>query len=419
MKIFNKLILTGDNCLENIALDPNYFAHKYNNPEGVITEKITILDSTLREGEQAPGVTFTMRQRLQIAWMLDYFGVDYIELSPIVSENHEETCKSMIKAGLSADIVAHLRALPKDIDVALKCDASWIAMYHSVSDIHLKYKLRVTRDQALERMVSAVEYAKGHGLKMRFTMEDATRADPEYLKQSCIAVSQAGADRISLPDTIGIMAPRGMHNLVRMIRETVNTPIDMHCHNDLGMALSNSLAGLEAGASMVHTSIDGLGERAGLTSLAELTMALKLIYGLNLDVRTEMLKELSELVSNYTSVKTHASKPLVGNNAYKHKAGTHVAAIVRNPAAYELCPPRTVGNRRRIIIGELAGRTEAAFLMNLLGLQPNAEDAVRLTNGLKNLRMGDLFELELSEDMEKKLLNVEDSVNRQNEIYHG
>lgn len=395
--------------------DPNTYAYRYNASEGAITPDVMILDTTLREGEQAPGVSFTLRQRLQIAWMLDYFGVNYIEISPIVSESHEESCRTMVKAGLSADIVAHLRALPQDIDVALRCGSFWIAMYHSVSDIHLKYKLRVSREEAVERAVEAVEYAKSHGLKLRFTMEDASRADPEFLKEMCRAVSEAGADRISLPDTLGIMSPRGIHNMVKMIRETVETPLDMHCHNDLGLALANSLAGLEAGATMVHTTIDGLGERTGLTSLAEMTMILKMIYRLNLDVRTEMLKELSELISSYTSVSTPASKPLIGVNAYKHKAGTHVAAIIRNPAAYELIPPQTVGNRRRIIIGELAGRTEAAFLMKLLGLTPNAEDAMKLTEGLKSLRTGDLFELELSREMESEMLDIEDRINKQSQ----
>jgi 2-isopropylmalate synthase len=277
--------------------------------------------------------------------MLDYFGVNFIEISPIVSKNHEESCKAMIQAGLSADIVAHLRALPRDIDVALRCDASWIAMYHSVSDIHLKYKLRVSREDAIRRSIEAIEYAKSHGLKLRFTLEDASRADPKFLEEMCIAVSDAGVDRISLPDTLGIMSPHGMSNLVKLVKKKVDVPIDMHCHNDMGLALANSLSGLEAGASIIHTSIDGLGERTGLTSLAEVAMALKIIYGIDLGVRMEMLKELSDLISNYTSVKTPLSKPLVGENSYKHKAGTHIAAIIRNPAAYELVPPQTVGTK--------------------------------------------------------------------------
>ena len=399
--------------MENNVPNPNAYAYEYNRSENILPSSVMILDTTLREGEQAPGVSFTLRQRLQIAWMLDYFGVNFIEISPIVSENHEESCKAMLKAGLSAEIVAHLRALPKDIDVALRCNASWIAMYHSVSDIHLKHKLRISREDAIKRAVDAVEYAKSHGLKMRFTLEDATRADPKFLEEICIAVTNAGADRISLPDTLGIMSPRGMHNLVKMIHGNVDIPIDMHCHNDMGLSLANSLAGLEAGSTMVHTSIDGLGERTGLVPLAEVAMALKMIYKMDLNVRMEMLKELSELITNYTSTKTPASKPLVGENAYKHKAGTHIAAIIRNPAAYEFVSPKIVGNQRSVIIGELAGRTESAFLMNLLGLTPNSEDALKLTKGLKNLRTGDLFELKLSEEMEGKMIDVENNINRQ------
>lgn len=400
--------------MQKTSNDPNYYAYKYNESKIILPSNVMILDTTLREGEQAPGVSFTLRQRLQIAWMLDYFGVNFIEISPIVSKNHEESCKAMIQAGLSADIVAHLRALPRDIDVALRCDASWIAMYHSVSDIHLKYKLRVSREDAIRRSIEAIEYAKSHGLKLRFTLEDASRADPKFLEEMCIAVSDAGADRISLPDTLGIMAPHGMSNLVKLVKKKVDVPIDMHCHNDMGLALANSLSGLEAGASIIHTSIDGLGERTGLTSLAEVAMALKIIYGIDLGVRMEMLKELSDLISNYTSVKTPLSKPLVGENSYKHKAGTHIAAIIRNPAAYELVPPQTVGNQRSVIIGELAGKSESAFLMNLLGLSPNSEDALKITQGLKNLRTGDLFEIKLSQEMEGKLLDIDTDINRQN-----
>ena len=388
--------------MQKVSNDPNYYAYKYNESRIILPPDVMILDTTLREGEQAPGVSFTLRQRLQIAWMLDYFGVNFIEISPIVSKNHEESCKAMIKAGLSADIVAHLRALPRDIDVALRCDASWIAMYHSASDIHLKYKLRISREDALRRSIDAIEYAKSHGLKLRFTLEDASRADPIFLEEMCIAVSDAGVDRISLPDTLGIMSPNGMSNLVKLVKKKVDVPIDMHCHNDMGLALANSLSGLEAGASIIHTSIDGLGERTGLTSLAEVAMALKIIYGIDLGVRMEMLKELSDLISNYTSVQTPLSKPFIGENSYKHKAGTHIAAIIRNPAAYEVVPPKTVGNQRSVIIGELAGKSEAAFLMNLLGLSPNSEDAIKITQGLKNLRTGDLFELKLSQEMEGK-----------------
>ncbi|MGQ9469368.1 MAG: homocitrate synthase/isopropylmalate synthase family protein [Nitrososphaerales archaeon] len=389
-------------------IESSNLANRYNKVHNDSVGDVLILDSTLREGEQAPGVSFTMRQRLQIAWMLDYFGVDAIEISPIISLDHKESCKKLIKAGLSANIIAHVRALSEDIDVALDCDASWIAVYHSVSDIHLKHKLRVSREEAISRAVNAVEYAKSHGLRLRFTMEDASRADPSFLKRICKEVAEAGADRISLPDTLGVLRPIGMYNLVKTVRDVVNTPLDVHCHNDLGLATANSLAGFEAGASQIHVTINGLGERVGIAPLAEVVMALTLIYNKKLKVKPDMLRELSDLIDMYTGVRTPESKPIVGENAYKHKAGTHIAAIIRKPVAYELVPPRTVGNRRRIIFGELSGKHGAAFLLHVLGLNPSMEEAVKLAQGLKRLRCGDLFELSLSEELEGEALKVED-----------
>jgi 2-isopropylmalate synthase len=389
-------------------IESRSLANNYNDIHDDSLGDVLILDSTLREGEQAPGVSFTMRQRLQIAWMLDYFGVDAIEISPIISPDHKESCKRIIKAGLSANILAHVRALPEDIDVALDCDAEWIAIYHSVSDVHLKHKLRISREEAVIRSVNAVEYAKSHGLRLRFTVEDASRADPSFLKMICKEISDAGADRISLPDTLGILRPKGMYNLVKTVRDVIDTPLDVHCHNDLGLATANSLAGFEAGASQIHVTINGLGERVGIAPLAEVVVALTMIYNKKLKVKLDMLKELSDLIEMYSGVRTPESKPLVGVNAYKHKAGTHIAAIIRNPAAYELVPPRTVGNRRRIIFGELSGKHGAAFLLRVLGLNSNMEEAVKLAQGLKRLRCGDLFELSLSEELEGEALKVED-----------
>jgi 2-isopropylmalate synthase len=387
---------------------PNHFANLYNELNTDGRRRISILDSTLREGEQHPGVSFTVKQRIQIAWMLDYFGVDQIEISPVISPDHEEATKTIIKAGLNADIVVHCRALKSDIDIALRCDAEWMAMYLGVSDVHLAAKLRITREQALERAVEAVDYMKAHGLKGRFTVEDASRTDPEYLKQVCSAISDAGVDRISVPDTVGIMRPRGMFNLIKMIRETVDTPLDVHCHNDIGLALSNALAGVDAGADQIHVTIDGVGERNGIPSLAETALALTLLYNSRSDFRLDMLKDLSKLLEQYTGIQTPDSKPLVGESAFKHKAGTHLAAVLRNPAAYEIIEPRTVGNRRKIVFGELAGKNGTAFLLSLLGLEAKVNDAEKFAHGLKGLRMGDVFEIFLDEKMEQRIINYKD-----------
>ncbi len=384
--------------------DANYYAYKYNEI-GVRPKKIRILDSTLREGEQHPGVTFSNKQRIQIAWMLDYFGVDQIEISPVVSPDHKEATKTIIKQGLKADIVAHVRALKEDVDVAIDCDATWMATYLGISEIHMKDKLRITREEALRRSVETVEYAKSHGLKMRFTVEDGSRADPEFLMQVCKAISDAGVDRISLPDTVGIMRPNGMYNFVKSIRDEIKTPLDVHCHNDIGLALANALAGCDGGADQIHTTIDGIGERTGIPALAETAVALTYLYKSPNNFRLDMLMDLSRLIDQYTTIVPYDSKPIVGSTAYKHKAGTHLAAILRNPAAYEPIEPKVVGNRRRIVFGELAGKNGAAYLMSLLGLEQNEDHAKAVAAGLKNLRMGDLLEIPLDDRLERKIIN--------------
>ncbi|MFI5407453.1 MAG: 2-isopropylmalate synthase, partial [Nitrososphaerales archaeon] len=235
--------------------DPNYYANQYNAYDKK-PKKIRILDSTLREGEQHPGVSFTNKQRIQIAWMLDYFGVDQIEISPVISKDHFESTKTIIKQGLKADIVSHGRALKEDIDISLKCDATWTAAYLGISDIHLKDKLRISREEALKRAVETVEYAKSHGLKIRFTVEDGSRAEPKFLLQVCKAIEEAGVDRISLPDTVGIMRPIGMYNFVQTVRKEIKVPLDAHVHNDIGLELANAFAACDAGADQIHTTID-------------------------------------------------------------------------------------------------------------------------------------------------------------------
>ena len=294
--------------------DPNHYADQYN-AYNKKPKKISVLDSTLREGEQHPGVSFTNKQRIQIAWMLDYFGVDQIEISPVISKDHQQATKTIIKQGLNADIVSHGRALKKDIDISLNCDASWCAAYLAISDVHLKDKLRISREEALKRAVETVEYAKSHGLKIRFTIEDGSRAEPKFLIQVCKAIEEAGVDRISLPDTVGIMRPIGMYNFVKMVRNEVDTPLDAHVHNDIGFALANAFAACDAGVDQIHTTIDGIGERTGIPSLAEVAVALTYLYKSPNDFRLDMLVDLSRLIEQYTTIKPYDSKPIVGSSA--------------------------------------------------------------------------------------------------------
>jgi isopropylmalate/homocitrate/citramalate synthase len=387
--------------------DPNYFAHLYNDSE-MDKKHIKILDSTLREGEQHPGVSFSNKQRIQIAWMLDSFGVDQIEISPIVSLDHREATKIILRQGLKADIVAHVRAIKSDVDIAMDCGATWVATYLGISDIHLSSKLRISREEAKFRALDVADYIKSHGLKSRFTMEDASRTDPEFLLDMCKEINNRGIERISIPDTVGIMRPRGMYNLVKLVYGNIDkskSSLDVHCHNDVGLALSNALSGCDGGADQIHTTIDGLGERNGIPTLAETAVALNLLYKSDNDFRLHMLKDLSKTISDYTKIPVHESKPLVGDSAYKHKAGTHLAAILRNPSAYEIIEPRQVGNRRKIVFGELSGKNGSAYLLSILGLNTSKENSESLAKGLKELRMGDILELYLDEKLERKILN--------------
>ncbi len=396
------------NCVMSLKSDdPNYFAHLYNDSDRD-KKYIKILDSTLREGEQHPGVSFSNKQRIQIAWMLDSFGVDQIEISPIVSLDHRDATKIILKQGLKADIVAHVRAIKSDVDVAIDCNASWVATYLGISDIHLSSKLRISREEAKIRALDVADYIKSHGLKSRFTMEDASRTDPDFLLDMCKEISNRGMERISIPDTVGIMRPRGMYNIVKFVHDNIDTSktsLDVHCHNDVGLALSNALSGCEGGADQIHTTIDGIGERTGIPTLAETAVALNLIYKSNNDFRLHMLKDLSRTISEYTKIPIHESKPLVGDSSYKHKAGTHLAAILRNPSAYEIIEPKLVGNRRKIVFGELSGKNGSAYLLSILGLGASKDNAESLARGLKELRMGDILELYLDETLERKILN--------------
>ena len=381
-------------------MEPNRYAEEHN---GRITRNIRILDSTLREGEQHPGVSFTNKQRIQIAWELDSFGVDQIEISPVVSPDHREATRTIIGLGLAADIVSHGRALRQDVDVSIDCGAEWCAAYLGISDVHMTDKLRITRQDAMERAVDTVQYAKSHGLKIRFTLEDGSRADPEFVLEMCRAIRDAGVDRISLPDTVGVMRPVGMANFVGMVRRAVDTPLDVHTHNDMGLALANSLAGVDAGADQIHTTVDGIGERTGIPSLAETAVVVTRLYNSPNRLKLYQLRDISKHIELYTGIPVPESKPVVGTSAYKHKAGTHLAAILRNPAAYEPVPPSVVGNQRTIVFGELSGKTGAGHLMSILGLDGNDQQAREVAAGLKRLRLGDLLEMPLPDSLVQKI----------------
>lgn len=361
------------------------------------TEPVRLLDSTLREGEQHPGVSFTEKQRAQLAWELDAFGVDQIEISPVISPTHYSSTKTILGLGLAADIVSHGRALAADVDIHAKLGAEWCAAYIGISEIHLRDKLRITREQAARRAVDAVERARSYGMKVRLTLEDGSRADPAFAIRMAREVYEAGVDRISLPDTTGAMLPGQMADFVRMIRREVGCGLDVHCHNDLGLALANSLAGIGAGADQMHVTVNGLGERTGIPTLAEAAVVVsRPPFMPSRRLRLETLCDLSRHIGMYTGLETPESMPVVGSSAYKHKAGTHLSAIMRNPEAYEVVPPETVGNRRRMVFGGLTGAAGASRLLDMLGADSSADASRAAADGLKALGR-DIIEMDMAD----------------------
>jgi len=347
-----------------------------------------VLDSTLREGEQTPGVVFTVDQKIEIARMLDSIGVDMIEAGhPTVAPDVREAVRRIVglkrEGVIRAEVVAHSRALRRDIEDAAELEPDRVAIFYGVSDLHLRYKHRVTREEALSIIGEAVEYARQHGVRVRFTAEDATRADLGFLVEVAKTVYEAGADRLSIADTVGAATPPVMRRIVETIRASVpGLELDAHCHNDLGLALANSLAAVEGGASIVHVTVNGLGERTGITWLQQLAAASHVFYGKS-PVNLADLMKLTSMVERYSGVMVPPNAPLVGDNAFTHKAGVHVAGVLSNPQTYEVIPPSLLGRTRSYTIDKYTGRKALKARLEELGVKLSDDELIKVLMEVK------------------------------------
>ena len=295
-------------------------------------EKVRIFDTTLRDGEQTPGVSVNPEKKIKIAYRLDELGVDAIEAGfPIVSNGERESIKTIVKQGFKANIYGLARTVKTDIDAALACDLQYIHTFIATSEIHMKYKLNMNKEQVLERAIWAVEYAKKHGLEVEFSAEDATRSDRDFLIKVFKSVQEAGANRIDIPDTVGYATPEYISSLVKEVSENISIPISMHCHDDFGQAVANSLAGINSGANCAHVTINGIGERAGNASLEEFVMSLQCLYNRKTNIKTQLLYEISKFVSNTMGIIVQPNKAIIGENAFGHESGIHTHGIINNP----------------------------------------------------------------------------------------
>ncbi len=327
-----------------------------------------ILDTTLRDGEQTPGVSLTTESKLLIAKKIDSLGVDIIEAgSAITSEGERASIKKIANEGLNAEICSYCRIRQEDIDAALGCDVDSIHLVVPVSDLHIQEKLKKDRDSVREMAVEMTEYARSHGLLVELSGEDASRADLDYLKSVYNSGIDAGANRLCFCDTVGILTPESSYEIFSDLSQ-LQAPMSVHCHNDFGMATANTVAALRAGASEAHVTINGIGERAGNTSLEEVVMVLNSLYKLKTKIDLKGLYTTSRLVSRLSGIPVAPNKAIVGGNAFTHEAGIHVHGLLANTATYEPITPELVGRERRIVLGKHAGRSSVVLALKELGL---------------------------------------------------
>lgn len=349
-------------------------------------EKVRIFDTTLRDGEQTPGVSVTPEQKLRIAIKLDELGVDAIEAGfPVVSDGEKKAIKIIVKQKLKSEVCVLARAMQADIDAALNCEANYVHTFIATSDIHMVSKLNMSRDQVLQRAVWAVEYAKKHGLTVEFSAEDATRSDRQFLISVFKAVKSAGADRVDIPDTVGYATPEYIDSLVREVVSETRLPVSMHCHDDFGLAVANSIAGIRAGAACAHVTINGLGERAGNASLEEFVMALQCLYGKAHNIKTNLLFDISKFVSNTMGVIVQPNKAIIGENAFGHESGIHTHGIINNPLTYEPISPELVGRKRWLQAGKHAGTHGIRAILKDFGLDPTENQLHEIVDKQKSI----------------------------------
>ncbi|MEM2905384.1 MAG: 2-isopropylmalate synthase [Candidatus Bathyarchaeia archaeon] len=349
--------------------------------------RVRVYDSTLRDGEQTPGVALTMKEKLNIAAQLSKLGVDVIEAgTPVNSVDEMEAVRAVAKETQGPKVAALARVLKKDIDACIQCDVDMVHTFVSTSELHLKYQMEKTPDEILRMAVDAVEYVKAHGFECLFSAMDATRTEPNYLIKVLKAAEDAGADVINVPDTVGVMVPSSMRKLIQRIRPEIRVGLDVHCHNDYGLAVANSLAGVEAGADGVQVTVNGIGERAGNAALEPTVSALLTIYGVDVGVEPRLMTETSLLVERYTGVALSPCTPIVGKHAFAHESGIHVHPVLRNASTFEPLVPEDVGQKRRLVIGKKTGKHSVRAALEGLGIRDVTEEEVlKITDRVKSL----------------------------------
>ncbi len=337
---------------------------------------IMLVDTTLRDGEQTAGVVFSNNEKIRIAKMLDGVGVHQIEAGiPVMGGDEKEVISKLTKLGLDASIMAWNRANIEDIKHSVDCGVDAVAISISTSDIHITHKLQKSRKWVLDSMAGAVEFAKSNRLYVSVNAEDASRSNLEFLIEFAKVARDLGADRLRFCDTVGALEPFKTYDVISRLLERAEMEIEMHTHNDFGLATANALAGIKAGARFVGVTVNGLGERAGNAPLEEVAMALKFLFNVKMDVKTKDFRELSDYVAMASGRPLPICKPIVGNNMFIHESGIHADGVIKNPHTYEIFSPEEVGLERQIVLGKHSGSNAIIMKFKEYGINLSNEEA--------------------------------------------
>ncbi|MDV3347160.1 homocitrate synthase [Leptothoe sp. ISB3NOV94-8A] len=348
--------------------------------------QIYINDTTLRDGEQAAGIAFSLDEKVAIATFLDTIGIQEMEVGiPAMGRDEAQAIHTIANLGLNAQLLGWNRAVLSDIQASINCGLKRIHISVPVSDIQIQVKFQGQWAKMFKQLQETITFARDHGLDVSVGGEDSSRADETFLLEAAQFAQENGAFRFRFCDTVGILDPFTTFEKVRKLVAVLAIPVEMHTHNDLGLATANALAGIRAGAVSINTTVNGLGERAGNAALEEVVMALRQIYGLKTNIQTERLLELSRFVAKTVNCPVPPWKAIVGANTFAHESGIHAHGVLHNPSTYEPFDPKDVGWQRRFVVGKHSGRHLLSQVLQNYDIHLDASNSQLLLNAVRDL----------------------------------
>jgi isopropylmalate/homocitrate/citramalate synthase len=346
---------------------------------------VIISDCTLRDGEQQAGLVFSQEDKVMIAKALDELGIDEIESGmPAVSNEDLLAVKKIVDSNLNAKISALCRATKKDIDIAYEAGVWGASISLPIGDLQRKHKLKWSNDKYIDTCLSITDYARGKGMHVILSPYDTTRVELSFLDKLLDKLNQEGTvDRIRIVDTVGAIHPKGMHYLVQRVKQLCNFEIEVHCHDDFGLATANTIAALGAGADVASVTMNGIGERSGNTALEEVVTALEILYSAETNIDLHKLRQISKKIEKVSGIALQGHKPVVGDNSFRHESGMVVAGLLEEPFTAEAIRPEVVGQEREIVIGKGSGEKSLVHKLQVLDLDYKAVNLAMLLSRVK------------------------------------